>query len=1701
MSDLQGSHTQEYLSVLKPDNKGVHYDRGTQVIPRALRNAPPARLEPLLELKASVPDWYMKARESDRQHLKELVEERWRLQGELDQVLGDLQHDINAFAEPLLSQALKTNFNTSEDPNNLSLHLYVPSKIAVGIDNGASVIRRSSLLAAALHNFEEPETRDGAFRSGSGVYRNDAQGALQRDKDITPENFAALCRRLDIGGHYQTHIKARLEPQDPYARRILTARSIASEKAALKSSAFISRLKGDISAHAYDRLREVIEDKAAIQLYDHPLHSHRLSLMGFRLTGVVLFSAVAKPSKVKTAIEALTPQSLKFWLDWSQRIPFLPGQEYEKYKMLQAFFANGPQGVVDEVLRKEDIYQQSRLTGPLIAYVPDDPDHPLREYSSLADFMSELISQLRVADYQEFFSRFVAQKDKGRFFARVNERLKTITWQQRDPLDMGPWWRETAIENPDAEPITNVISGDLWDTLFRERRDKAITDARHIAVPTDDEDATTRWKRLTSYLDIGWNVFNFAAMLVPGLGEAMLGVMVGQMLADLAEGIEDWSKGDREEASAYLNGVLINFAQLALMGAGHVLPSKNVVPIKTSSFIDQLKPVQINGEERLWNPDLTAYEHPAVLPEDAQANGLGIHRHEGQNLLPLDGKNYAITQDVETGQHRLQHPTRPEAYQPVVEHNGAGAWRTEIDQPLAWDKARLMRRLGASAEEWPDETLEQILTVAGVSEDALRRLHVELDPPPVMLTDTLKRFRLYAEAGEVGQQILADQVPETLMENVARLMTDLPRWPEHRAVEVFDGPELKGASTIIGNIDATIADRIKLTRAEFRAGQLPWRTLETLNEQEVHELLGQAISSKKELRVQALKESLAGEATKKRKQLFEGLYKQHEDASAAQVHRLTDAYPQLPSAVAERLLQDATPGDLKHLAEKQTLPLRLREQARQAEHRVRVSRAYEGLYLEGLENNDTRRLELASLATLPGWSSDVRIEIREFSFTGKLHASVGPESAPIRKVLILEDEGGYQARDETNQHLHGSDDFYASLLRALPDNERKALGYDIFEGERLKFDLQRSPLDAEQFESALSDHPVRKPTYDPEAMRLRGGMPGYRGIADESLLRRRVGSLYPGFSDEQIGQVLGPVAEAAEARVSALEAEFNQLNTTLQRWMDSPTLHNRFGPLGVVEWDSRNRLYRAIRQCWQRTGPSGIEAPGIIGAQHLDLDDISMGRHLATFPELTANFDHVTSLSMRETNILSSQGRFLEKFRGLRSLDLGGNLLNRLPPVIGDLRHLTNLWLDHNQIVLTQQAVARLRGLTRLELLVLPGNPLGRVPDISQMPRLAVLNLQETGIDQWPVGLFGKPRPRHIYLNLKLNRLAEIPDIAPGSFRAELLGRTIVSREPEWMSPSVLEKLKHYMESVGMDPQRPYPPRGLQDSLKWAEGMPESLFKEKLIIWDELEDEIGSEKFFDVIRRLTESADFNTPGTPYRSELTAKVWRMLEAMYNDAELRETAFSESVVATECSDGATQLFNALGVKVLVKEAYALENPALVEAELVELARGKTRLDEIGAIARRRIAERYASGERLRVVDANGDVTGTIDEVEVQLAYMTDLAESLDLPWQSRGMLFRAIAKVEPAMIKAARLHVLGLEQGDLLAEGILEQAFWKSYLENTYRSEFDQLKLEMQGADEMDEFTAIKNLERTLTKQAIERAKLQRTEIPFTVEPAS
>jgi hypothetical protein len=198
----------------------LHSDYFAEKVPALIKNASASRLASVTQLTPGFPDWYIKASAIDRQYLQQLIQERWRLQDVVSDAVGNLQTDINEFAKPLLTQALSDELNVELDVSTTSLRLYVPAPLGIGIDTQASRLRQSSLLEAALHNFELSETLEGAFRDGSGIFIKDTEGELQRH-ECSVEKFTTLCRKLDIGAQYQQHIKSLLKPAVTADRQLL----------------------------------------------------------------------------------------------------------------------------------------------------------------------------------------------------------------------------------------------------------------------------------------------------------------------------------------------------------------------------------------------------------------------------------------------------------------------------------------------------------------------------------------------------------------------------------------------------------------------------------------------------------------------------------------------------------------------------------------------------------------------------------------------------------------------------------------------------------------------------------------------------------------------------------------------------------------------------------------------------------------------------------------------------------------------------------------------------------------------------------------------------------------------------------------------------------------------------------------------------------------------------------------------------------------------------------------------------------------------------------------------------------------------------------------------------------------------------------------------------------------------------------------
>lgn len=561
------------------------------------------------------------------------------------------------------------------------------------------------------------------------------------------------------------------------------------------------------------------------------------------------------------------------------------------------------------------------------------------------------------------------------------------------------------------------------------------------------------------------------------------------------------------------------------------------------------------------------------------------------------------------------------------------------------------------------------------------------------------------------------------------------------------------------------------------------------------------------------------------------------------------------------------------------------------------------------------------------------------------------------------------------------------------------------------------------------------------------------GTGDMPGLEARFKALYPQSTEQTFVDFVRKSGTPAQAlqRIGELEQNYQAMSDTLDGWVAI----EKGDLLPMDQRYHKGRFAEAIKRCWQ-----AAHTPSANGYT-LDLDFHWSSDFLEYLPTLDVEFPHVSALRFRSAELRTDIDGFLDYFPDLKSLDLSDNNLVALPSLKGSLRGLESLDMSANQLSLSAESVAELAALTHLQTLSLGNNPaLSRPPDISRLSELVTLDLHGSGLVDWPQGLFALARPRGFELDLLDNPIARIPQVVPGSEQARLVARTRLSRDR--LPDPVREQFQACMRSVGYDPARSYPPKGENTSVHWLEGVNGSELQSRQTRWNQLEAQADSQGFFEVLEQLVESADYIEAAN--RAELTQRVWRMIDAATQDAPLREELFCMAIHPESCADAGAQIFNEMGIKVLIREAHMAGTPEQIEAALITLAKGKSRLDQVNEIARATVRSRLQAGETFIAVDEDGDMTGTIDEVEIYLAFQTGLAQRLELPWQSRGMLFREIGEVTDAQIDKAYDSILGLEAGEGLVNQIIEQRFWRKYLKRRHPQAFGQNALEFNTRQE-------------------------------------
>lgn len=1339
--------------------KSIHGPLLEKAIPDWLIQATPQRRTELKDHDTPQPDWYLRASPEQRQALNATVTASFSAQIRLDQAMAAFQ-DIDTFAAPLLSKALKDRFNVELDVNETLISLKQPLEMGIlEIDVGTFDVLKLPLLQAALHNFEASECEDGAFDESSGfLTQKSATDDFEAVKtSLTVAQFTGLCRSLDIGAKYQVYLKDFLQPADAAAEQALRHKFIAAQKTALRAAAELALLKKDIEPADYRMILSVINGEVHPRLNGKPVWFRDLTLMKRRMTGCVVFSIC------------------------------------EKY----------------------------RYSDELILYIPNDPHHPLKRYtySELTAMFKRRFTTGDAAQpwdgsptaYQRFFSQFVDYADRPHYFSEFTDDASNAPLSQK----LGPY---ASIFNalaqginpfvgfkklPPAEPINQQPNDDpalvpagaprkghgiwsdnieLWNYLFEQHRAKVIADAQAHAVPTADVDARVRSEKLARLLNIGMLVLTAVSMFIPVFGELMMVVMTGQLLYGAFAGAVEWSEGDRKAAKAHLVELAENLALLAVTtGAGKGLAK--LTAVKAEPVIESPDPVTLpNGERRLWKPDLSGYERSVALDPGVTANALGQYEVEGKTYIRLGGQLYETTYEASLKQWRIKHPTDPQAYQPVLTHNAAGAWRHTLERPLAWDRLTLMRRMGPVVEAFSDDQLLQIADVSGVSDNALRKMHLDNALPPPELVDTLRLFEADQGVAQVIKQVETGQTIDDRYLYTLPLVTELPRWPMGRILEVFEGTELSGPSIKYGAErllpQANRKAKIQLTRADVLSGELPSRLLAALDETEITRLLGAEAARVKDARPAELRKQIAEFARTRQPAIFESLYKGKEPV-APWVAKLQRVCPGLGEPAAQTVLRQASVEELNRLQTTGRVPLHLQEQARWYAQQGRLSQALAGLHMENMASADSKRLALQTLAKLPGWSDQVRLEIREGHPEGALIDGIGSETAPARKYLV-KNGPYYQAFNDRGETLnsvpgHG-DNFYSSILHALPDEARRSLGIP---GVGQSAELRRAIIDY------ASSHPVEstqilhtqsagKPWFKPpqRISQQRVGYPASGRAGTNPALISRVQDVYPALTEEQALKFLleqwglGKSDQQIFTLLQNRMREWQELEATLDLWAASESLSLH------AMLDGKEAVARALKAAWQNS-PRAMEHPVYATLDLFCGDplpaltaDFSHIRHLtvggrsltdATVNGVLSQFPQVQQLTIRVTNpALRALPEALSAMPGLTQLSIHSSFHFPAQQIasLGALRNLQNLELRG---VFESASAIDVSGLSALRQLTIAGSYGGTTLPVGvlDLPLLQRLNLRQTYINELPAQLFdGTHDPLLSGLSLDWSRLS-----------------------------------------------------------------------------------------------------------------------------------------------------------------------------------------------------------------------------------------------------------------------------------------------------------------------------------------------------------
>lgn len=490
------------------------------------------------------------------------------------------------------------------------------------------------------------------------------------------------------------------------------------------------------------------------------------------------------------AVERMLESNLRAQMEVAMRLARLKGQldEFAFYRLLP-FWVSAPivdpvpgsatpqqlyllgkcvQGVVTLEQRQT---RQGALQG-ITVWIPQDPSAAVTEHASWEALYHWFGERLRDERYEDFFSRFISVRDRPDFATALG-RLRHAT-AEGTPLQLDG--RHFPLPAP------------LIEYLRQGQTRKMLDDARLLAVPTADEDLTSRHLRLQAAIAGGLDLLNLAALFVPVLGEIMLVVAAVQIAQQVYEGYEDWSLGDRQGALDHVFGV----AETVVLGAAAgAIGSAAVSSLKRVAFVDGLTPVSdIGGSLRLSNAR-------APIQTVADTGDL-IRRFDGPFAETPDWQAQAIEQATGLTADRLRR-LHVEGAHPLARLHDAHE-RLELHNQLpslrgsAFEGEFAHRQLAESADQrrlrrvFPRLSVRQAGEILEhASSDQLEHLRTTGRLPLAMA----EQARWAIRDARLDQACLGLQLPQAVNADTERLAIGLVQrsapWPTHLRLELREG--------------------------------------------------------------------------------------------------------------------------------------------------------------------------------------------------------------------------------------------------------------------------------------------------------------------------------------------------------------------------------------------------------------------------------------------------------------------------------------------------------------------------------------------------------------------------------------------------------------------------------------------------------------------------------------------------------------------------------------------------------------------------------------------------------------------------------------------------------------------------------------------------------------------------------------------------